>query len=66
MLLAQALAGVTPRDQDGQLVLALLRIQADILGLLLRGIAATAAAFTAVLLCLRSKKINKQTVFTLQ
>lgn len=59
MLLAQALAGVTPRDQDGQLVLPLLGIQADIFGLLLRG-TATAADSTAVLLCLRSKK-NKQT-----
>lgn len=58
MLLAQALAGVTPRDEDGQLVLPLLGIQADIFGLLLRGIT-TAADSTAVLLCLRSKKINK-------
>lgn len=65
MLLAQALAGVTPRDQDGQLVLPLLGVQADIFGLLLRGIA-TAADSTAVLLCLQSKKINKQTVFTVQ
>lgn len=65
VLLAQALAGVTPRDQDSQFVLPLLGIQADIFGLLLRGIA-TAADSTAVLLCLRSKKINKQTVFTVQ
>lgn len=55
VLLSQALAGVTPRDQDSQFVLPLLGIQADIFGLLLRGIA-TAANSTAVLLCLRSKK----------
>ena len=55
VLLAQTLAGVTPRDQDSQLVLPLLGIQADIFGLLLRG-TATAADSTAVLLCLRSKQ----------
>lgn len=60
VLLSQALAGVTPRDQDSQFVLPLLGIQADIFGLLLRGIA-TAANSTAVLLCLRSKKKTKKT-----
>lgn len=55
VLLAQALAGMTSRDEDSQLVLPLLGVQADILGLLLRG-AARAADSTAALLCLKSKK----------
>lgn len=54
VLLAQALAGVTSRDEDSQLVLPLLGVQADILGLLLRG-TACAADSTAALLCLRNK-----------
>lgn len=59
MLLAQALAGVTAGDQDGQPVLPFLGIQADIFGLFLTGIVA-AADSGAVLLCLRSKnKRNK-------
>lgn len=59
MFLAQALAGMTARDQDSQPVLPFFGVQADIFGLSLTGIA---AACSAVLLCLR-RKIKK--LFTL-
>lgn len=55
VLLAQALAGVAARDEHGQPVLPLPRVQADVLGLLLRG-NATAADSAAALLGLGRKK----------